>query len=210
MMNRFFKFLYNFIITIILISFVGFLAGCSHKSVVMGPNNMRPYKDFSGKTLMQSETETIQIAEVLDFRKNTQAVGVARTGVQYKETPVVLSEKLEGFISNYFKRALLDRRVNIIEVEDSAKYKLTIKINELWLEEKAKKIPETVDCKANFTFELKGENKNFQMNIWNETTSPGDLADGTTKLGPTFSSCLNLVAEKLVKSPKFVNFIKRM
>ena len=190
----------------IIVTVLIFLVSCSHTSVVMKKEHMIPYEDFSTKTLAPFDSATIKIVEVIDFRKNTQDLGVARTGVQYKETPVKLNTKLEHYISNYYRTALLDRRLNI--VEENAKYELTIKINELWLEEQAQKMPERVRCNANFTFELKGKNRSIQTNIWNEVLSPGDMADGTTKLEPTFSSCLNLIAEKLVTSQKFLTFIK--
>lgn len=192
-------------INVIFILATTFLMSCAQTSIVMKQRSMSPYKDFAQKTIVADRRAAIQIVEVIDLRENTQDVGVALTGVQYKETPVRLPQQFEIFISNYFKEALLDRGLNI--VEDGAKYKLTIKVNELWLNEEAQKMPERVRCKANFTFELNGEKKKFQTNIWNETFSPGDMADGTTKLAPTFASCLSLVAEKLVKSEKFIHFI---
>ena len=185
---------------------ISLLVSCSQTKIIMNKKNMIPYKDFAQKTVISDSFAAIQIVEVIDFRENTQDVGVALTGVQYKDTPVRLSEQFDVFISDYYRGALLDRGLNI--VDDGAKYKLTIKVNELWLKEQAQKMPEKVLCKANFTFELSGEKKNFQTNIWNETFSPGDMADGTTKLAPTLASCLNLVAEKLVKSEKFIDFIK--
>jgi hypothetical protein len=187
------------------------LVSCAKSTVTIKKKLPAPYKDFASVTPVYQNTVSIQIKEVMDLRKNTTQIGVARTGMQYQKTPIQAPEQLESYLAKYFFEAFADRKLKM--QESDAEYNMTIKVNELWLEEKAKVAPEVVNCSANFTFELERTNnskrkkKSWKGNIWTEMVSPGDMADGTTKIGPTFASCLNSVVEKLMRTKKFLGFV---
>lgn len=196
--------MYAYKISLILISFI-LLAGCAKSTFVIKEKQFMPFKEFSQITKVNSQTREFQIAQIIDNRQSQESLGVARTGVKYKETPIQTAQNLNVFLLDYFSKELNLRGLNV--VTDASDYQMTIKINDLWLEEIADKAPEVVQCRVNFTFEIQGNNKSWTGNFWNEIVSPGDLGDGTTKIAPTMASCLNQISEKLVKSQKFLEFI---
>lgn len=182
------------------------ILGCSKTTFVIKDQNLKPFKEFSEFTSIKSQTREFQISQIIDNRKSQDSLGVARTGVKYKETPVTTSKQLDIFLKEYFSKEL--QRRGLFIQEEETPLKMTIRVNELWLEELSDKAPEVVKCRANFTFELYNNNKNWRLNFWNDIVSPGDLGDGTAKITPTLASCLNLINEKLVNSQKFLEAIQ--
>lgn len=182
------------------------LLSCSKTTFVVKDKNLKPFKEFSKVTSLKDQTKKIQISKIIDNREMKESLGVAFTGVQYRETPIKLSSQLEEYLKFYFDNGLKTRGVRISK--NQADYLMTIRVNELWLEEISFKAPEVVKCKANFTFELHNNKRSWKGNFWSDVVSPGDLSDGTSKIAPTFASCLNLITENLVNSQKFIEFIK--
>ncbi len=179
---------------------------CAQHQITLKSEEVVPFNEFSKVSRVGSGLKTISISSTTDNREKKDQVGMALTGVKYKETPIVINSVVSDYVKEYLILSLTDRGFAINNIDGIG---LDVVINELWVEEVIEKYqPEKAKCKANFTFYLKEGNVAWNGNYWTEIVSPGDLSDGTEKIAPTFASCLNEVVEKLVKDSAFIKNLK--
>lgn len=176
--------------------------GCAQQKVML-TGAEKPYENSVTETPVRVATKKLHIVEVLDNRTE-MSLGEARTGVQYSKTPVLLDKSMANFLSKYFKDEFYKRNI-LTTVSGGVEFK--IMLNKLWLSEVLDNT-EAAKCEANFSFYAVDGAKTWKGNVWTEFQSKGDLSDGTEKLGPTLTTCLNNVVEKLVADKSFVDFIK--
>ena len=179
------------------------MISCAQQEIKLSGDD-RPYGSSNEVTPVRMATKNIQIAEVTDAREKTD-IGVARTGLQYRETPVRLNQEFTQFMREYFTDAFYKRN---IMVESEAEIVLSIVVNQLWLSEVLNN-NEAAKCEVNLSLSANEGKRSWKGNVWTEYVSKGDLSDGTDKLGPTLATCLNNAVEKLVKDKAFVTFLKK-
>lgn len=186
--------------------FLLIFVSCAQQQITLKNKELVPFNDFSKITRAGNGLKTISFSTVIDNRENKNEVGKALTGVKYKETPIVMNSGTSNYIKEYLTSALTERGFSVNSMDG---INIEVVINELWVEELIEKYqPEKAKCKVNFTFYIKEENASWNGNYWTEIISPGDLADGTEKIAPTFASCLNEVVEKLVTDQEFIKNLK--
>lgn len=179
---------------------------CAQQRITLRTEEIVPFDEFSEVTHTGQGLKTISISSLTDNREKKDLIGTALTGVKYTKTPIVMGATVSDYMKEYLTHALTERG---FAVNDMDGVNFEVVINELWVEEVIEKYqPEKAKCKANFTFYTKVGDVAWNGNYWTEIISPGDLADGTSKIAPTFASCLNQVVEKLVKDPDFIKNLK--
>lgn len=187
----------------LLVMVVVLISSCAQNQIVLSGKEL-PYTTSASVTPVVMGTKNLEIVEVVDNRENKD-VGIARTGVQYRETPVKLAQDMDAFVKDFFQTALYKRNIMLT---DEAPIKLQIIINKLWLSEVLNN-NEAAKCEANFSFIAHEKDRTWKGNVWTEYQSRGDLSDGTDKLGPTLATCMNNIVEKLVTDSTFITFIQK-
>lgn len=185
------------------------LTSCASNSVLLKNKDLIPYGESQKITRLKGQFNSIALGSVTDGT-NSKEIGTAFSGASYTPVKVYLhGESKVGYIKNYISDALSNRNILIFNQEDSHQLSLDIVINKFWVEEVIEKFkPERAKCVVDLSFSIVGENKSWKGTVWGNFLSPGDLSDGTTRLGPTLASCMNEVVEKLVHDKKFISNIR--
>src|SRR5688572_17056754 len=87
------------------------LSSCAVTEVALKGNDV-PWPGSSTETKISTPTKPVHIVEVTDAREKKE-IGMARTGVQYSETPIVIREDMRSYLNKYFTRALSERNVPV-------------------------------------------------------------------------------------------------
>ncbi|MCO4754699.1 MAG: hypothetical protein KC478_09450 [Bacteriovoracaceae bacterium] len=182
------------------------LVSCAQQSVVLDKKYLHPYEDFDTTTVVSVASLPIKLEGLVDQRK-VKSVGIARTGAQFKKTPVFFDAAFVEVYKNHLRNELSKR--NVLMVNSDQKAEMNVMIKEFWTEEILEKFqPEKAGCKISLEVQMiKGEEE-YRGVFWTQITSPGDLGDATEKLAPTLASCMNSIVEKIVNDQKFIKFIE--
>ena len=185
-----------------------FFVSCAQQRLVLEQRDFVPFKDLDQVSQIGFVTQPMKVVNVMDARSSGVSVGEARTGARFEKTPVFTSgNSPEEFVKMYLESAL--RKRGALIVESDQKIELSATITELWVEEVIEKYqPEKAKCKASLDIHSQKNGEKFSATYWTEVVSPGDLGDATEKLAPTLASCLNAIAEKIVKDKKFGDFAR--
>lgn len=192
---------------VIVLFFSFLIMGCAQMSVNLKDSDIKPFKEFSSVKKLNNTLGPFQL-NVVDARSSEQArqIGFAYTGVKYKKTPVLIKKNVNDYIKEELTTEFARRNVL---VEDQAERNVELIITKLSVNEYIEKhMPERAICEVEFQVKSTYLTKNFNARYWTEITSPGDLGDGTEKIAPTFASCVNVMANKIVEDPKFQSFLK--
>ena len=175
------------------------LISCAHRGPkLIEQSELRPYQEYAEVTFAKEKTEELGAITVKDERSDKSALGVAYVGLSYQKTPVILYKSADEFLKDYFFSALTQRNV---EFSEGSPTQLEITIKKLELNEVIEKFkPEVAVCEVELSFRFHSADKSATILSRSKITSPGDFQDGTDRLGPTLSSCLNEVTETLIKS----------
>jgi hypothetical protein len=182
--------------------------GCSSQSVVLEPS-VQSYEKINLKN--NENLSPINLVRVIN-NTGEETLGEARTGAQYRKTPVLASESPEKLAELLLTKAFQDQRIIF---DESSPYHMKVTINKLWLSEVLER-NEAAKCELELYFEMSHESKttsSLATKNWNNTTkvtyqSQGDLQDATEKLAPTLTTCINIAVEKVVGSDDFIPFLK--
>lgn len=187
--------------------FVIVLSSCAQQRVTLKDQRLAPYEGFRDVTYLPFATLPVKLEAVSDNRKVQSAVGEARTGAQFKKTPVNFEDSFLEVFKDYLRNELKKR--NVLMVMEDHQVVMSVSVKELWVEEVLEKYqPEKARCHIKIEVFASKDKNEYSGTFWTEMVSPGDLGDATEKLGPTLASCMNLAVEKIVNDKKFVEFVK--
>lgn len=181
------------------------LTSCALQMWKVKTEDLVPYPEFTRFTVWKESSRPIVIRKIEDARAEKDKLGMVKTGVQYKDTPVYLDGDLTTFLETSWNDEL--KRRGFYLQQEGAEYELKIVLEKLWIKEKmVEKSIEQAECEVSYSFELNALKE--KMPSWAGTvsgrfTSPGDNNDATRKVAPTLGTCFAIVVEKLVNDPKF-------
>ena len=180
-------------------------SSCALQMWKVKTEELTPYPEFTRFTVMKEVARPIVIESIEDARTEKDKLGIVKTGVQYKDTPVYL----EGDLAEYLKLNWTDelKRRGISLPPEDADYALKIVLEKLWVKEKIGDDGiEQAECEVGYSFELnalKEKLPSWAGTVSGRFISPGDKSDATTKVAPTLATCFSIVVEKLMNDPKF-------
>ncbi len=179
---------------------------CAQQKVVLKEQNLIPYEDFSKVTILNEATMPIKLSALVDQR-NVAEVGQARTGAQFKKTPVEFKYNFSEYFKDYLRNSLSRRNVLMVMTDEKAVMSIVVK--EFWTKEVLERFkPERASCKIAIDVKVVKEDDSYSGSFWTEVKSPGDMGDATEKLAPTIASCMNIIVEKIVNDKNLLEFIK--
>ena len=182
------------------------MVSCAQQKVVLQDVNLIPFEDFSKVTTLDQATLPVKLFELIDQRE-TMGVGEARTGAQFKETPVEFRYGFSEYFKDYIKNSL--KRRNVLMVMSDEKALMSITVKEFWTKELLERFqPERATCKISIDVKVQKNGDEYNGSFWTEVKSPGDMGDATEKLAPTIASCMNIIVEKIVNDQKLLKFIE--
>ena len=182
------------------------MVSCAQQKVVLQDVNLIPFEDFSKVTTLDQATLPVKLFELIDQREK-MGVGEARTGAQFKETPVEFRYGFSEYFKDYIKNSL--KRRNVLMVMSDEKALMSITVKEFWTKELLERFqPERATCKISIDVKVQKNGDEYNGSFWTEVKSPGDMGDATEKLAPTIASCMNIIVEKIVNDQKLLKFIE--
>ncbi len=182
------------------------MVSCAQQKVVLQDVNLIPFEDFSKVTTLDQATLPVKLFELIDQREK-MGVGEARTGAQFKETPVEFRNGFSEYFKDYIKNSL--KRRNVLMVMSDEKALMSITVKEFWTKELLERFqPERATCKISIDVKVQKNGDEYNGSFWTEVKSPGDMGDATEKLAPTIASCMNIIVEKIVNDQKLLKFIE--
>ena len=177
---------------------------CAAPSYTLKKQDLRPYGESDKITRTNFANNTLELLPVSDNRTNKN-LGIAYIGMQYTQTPIEVESSIEHLMKDMLEDSLTKRNLMITS---DAKRKLRAEILEIKLNEVIEKMkPERAKCELKMQFNVEDENGNWKGSFKTEFLSAGNLADGTTRIAPTFASCFNDMVERLVNDEKFIAFM---
>lgn len=189
---------------ILLLALMASVFSCALQMWKVETNKLVPYPDFTRFTVWQGSSRPVVISDFIDNREVKDKIGIVKTGVKYRETPVYMDNDITLYLKDYWPVELKKRGIQIVDT--LAQYELTITLEKLWVSEKADKSVEQAECEVNYSFSLAPTDKKlpaWEGKVSSKFTSPGDSNDATRKIAPTLATCFATVVEKLVNDPKF-------
>ncbi len=182
------------------------MVSCAQQKVVLQDVNLIPFEDFSKVTTLDQATLPVKLFELIDQREK-MGVGEARTGAQFKETPVEFRYGFSEYFKDYIKNSLKRRNVLMVMSDEKALMSITVKY--CWTKELLERFqPERATCKISIDVKVQKNGDEYNGSFWTEVKSPGDMGDATEKLAPTIASCMNIIVEKIVNDQKLLKFIE--
>ncbi len=177
---------------------------CATKNLNIVDENLTPLEEFSSVTEVSMSPLSFKINNVQDKRTVKDRVGMGRTGLSNRVTPIVISAGVEYYVKIALSLGLKQRGVF---VDDKSLNNLNVDILDLWVEEKKDgKIGEISECKVKLAFDLALANSpssKWQGQIAVQAASNGSILDATALNPRMISSCMNEALEKFVQDKEF-------
>ncbi len=191
------KFLYSVMVILL-------VQACATKNLNIVDENLTPLEEFSNVTEVSQSPLSFKINRVTDKRAIKDRVGMGRTGLSNRVTPIVISTGVEYYVQLSLGLGLKQRGVY---VDEQSLNNLNVDILELWVEEKKDgKIGEISECRLKFAFDLSLANSpgsKWQGEIAVQAASNGSILDATALNPRMISSCMNEALEKFVQDKDF-------
>lgn len=180
------------------------VSSCASKNLNLVDENLSPLEEFSKVTMVESSPLSFKINNVTDKRAVKDRVGMGRTGLSNRVTPIIVSTGVEFYVKTSLEQGLSAREV---QVDENSLNNLNVDILELWVEEKKDgNIGEVSECKLKFAFDLQlADNLKAKWNgiIAVSAASNGSILDATALNPRMISSCMNEALEKFVQDKDF-------
>lgn len=180
------------------------VSSCASKNVNLVDENLSPLEEFSTMTMVELSPLSFKINNVTDKREIKDRVGMGRTGLSNRVTPIIVSTGVEFYVKTSLEQGLTARGV---QVDENSLNNLNVEVLELWVEEKKDgKIGEISECKLKFGFDLQlADNQKAKWNgiVAVSAASNGSILDATALNPRMISSCMNEALEKFVQDKDF-------
>lgn len=180
------------------------VASCASKNLNLVDENLSPLEEFSNVTEVELSPLSFKINNVVDKRLIKDRVGMGRTGLSNRVTPIVVSTGVEFYVKTSLIQGLSARGV---QVDQNSLNNLNIEVLDLWVEErKDGNIGEVSQCKLKLQFDLSLADNlkaKWQGVIAVNAASNGSILDATALNPRMISSCMNEALEKFVLDKDF-------
>jgi hypothetical protein len=187
---------------IILAFFFLSLSGCVQKSVIIDPSQFTILPKLSTVTLAKPGSVIGEISFV-DDRADKNKIGVAKTGLGNKDTPLLLYGGVEKYLTQRFSDGLRKRN---IQVGGASPYVFHGVIKKLRVDEVAPGFaPQSSACELQIEISLEPRDPKDQKLRWTGTTSAqgtGNVFNTTGSDGPVLDACVNEAIEKFIHNEK--------
>lgn len=183
-----------------------FISSCAQTQVVVSSSEVRPYKEFQNKDVKFSTEAQVNLFNFEDLRevKQDTLLGEAKTGLESLETPLLLDQSVQQFLTQFYRKELALRGV---QFDFSRGADLDLKLERLWIYEE-NGFQEKAVCELILNYQLKRANATRKGKVNVKVSSGQDYADATSKLSETLGACLHRSIDKLAESKIFKGLLK--